>query len=373
MRKRSRQSLATVSLTGVALVLSTASIARQDAGGVFSTRAQASWRLHLAALPASGPLEDDLTLSRAAGAPGDPFGGGFVLAELPPDTPEPAEAEERPPFMDRTLRGDRLAPPVQGHDATTDHAHAESSPAVAAQGSTGADPRHGSTPAYPVLATATPTFGEAPVAVAALPVLTPAERFALQVRFTPAGEPGAGGVTQAERGADAAGTRLAHSLVIPEAELGKQQKCLAEAIYFEARGESERGQYAVAQVVMNRTRTGFYPSTICKVVYQNKHRYNACQFSFACDRFPDRIYNREAWARAQRIAREVTENGAWLDDVGGATHYHANYVRPYWRRGMIKEATIGRHIFYRARSLPHLGPPAAISAARPDGSSGEAS
>lgn len=360
---------ATACLTGLALVLSTATIARQDVGGLVSASERVGWRSHLVGVPAESFDADDLTRSRTAQSPGDPFEGGFVVADL--TTEADAVQAERAPFLDRTLRGDRLAPPVQGHDATTDQAHAESSPAVAAQGSTGADPRHGSTPAYPVLATVTPSFGEAPVAVAALPVLTPAERLALQVRFTPATDAGLGGVTEAERGTG--GTRLAHSLVIPEAELGKQQKCLAEAIYFEARGESVRGQYAVAQVVMNRTRTGFYPGTVCKVVYQNKHRYNACQFSFACDRFPDRIYNRDAWAQAQRIARDVTENAAWLDDVGGATHYHANYVRPYWRRSMIKEATVGRHIFYRARSLPHLGPPAAISAAPAEGTSGEAS
>lgn len=370
---RSGPALATTCLTGLALVLSTATIARQDAGGLASATRGMGWGSHLVALPAESLDADDLSRARPATA-GDPFGGGFAIAALAPEKLPPiAEEDPPPPFMDRTLRGDRLAPPVQGHDATTEFAYAESSPAVAAQGSTGSDGRHGSTPAYPVASTATPSSGEEPVAVAALPVLTPAERLALQVRFTPANTQTFGGVTQAERGSGADGTRLAHTFVIPEAELAKQQKCLAEAVYFEARGESERGQYAVAQVVMNRTRTGFYPSTICKVVYQNKHRYNACQFSFACDRFPDRIYNREAWALAQRIARDVTENGAWLDDVGGATHYHANYVRPYWRRAMIREAVIGRHIFYRARSLPQLGPPAAISAAGSDGRSGEAS
>ncbi len=136
------------------------------------------------------------------------------------------------------------------------------------------------------------------------------------------------------------------SLMSRDKNLAKERKCLAEAIYFEARGEPERGQYAVAQVVMNRVRSQYYPDTVCGVVYQNKHLRNRCQFSFACDRIPDRVTNRKSWTLARRIAFEVMQEGHSLPEVGGSTHYHATYVRPRWIREMRKEARIGRHLFY---------------------------
>jgi spore germination cell wall hydrolase CwlJ-like protein len=129
-----------------------------------------------------------------------------------------------------------------------------------------------------------------------------------------------------------------------------QQKCLAEAIYFEARGEPEAGQAAVAQVVLNRVRNPAYPNTICDVVYQNKHLKNRCQFSFACDGIKDRVraFSR-AWRTAQRIAKDVTDGKIWLKDVADSTHYHANYVHPAWGSTMIKKDRVGAHIFYRTR------------------------
>ncbi len=128
-------------------------------------------------------------------------------------------------------------------------------------------------------------------------------------------------------------------------------KCLATAIYFEARGEPERGQIAVAQVVLNRLKNPAYPNTICAVVYQNKNRRNACQFSFACDGRPDRITDRSAWASSQALATKILNDDRtmFLSDVGAATHYHANYVRPRWARAMKKVDKIGRHIFYKTR------------------------
>lgn len=129
----------------------------------------------------------------------------------------------------------------------------------------------------------------------------------------------------------------------------KQQKCLAEGIYFEARGESESGQAAVAQVILNRVRNPAYPKTICGVVYQNERRRHKCQFSFACDGRAEIIRSKRAWKTAQRIGREVTDGKMWIDDVGDSTHYHANYVRPRWGRRMIKVDKIGAHIFYRTK------------------------
>jgi hypothetical protein len=129
----------------------------------------------------------------------------------------------------------------------------------------------------------------------------------------------------------------------------KQQKCLAEGIYFESRGESEDGQAAVAQVILNRVRNPTYPDTICGVVYQNEKRRHKCQFSFACDGRAEIIKSQKNWKVAQRIGREVTDGTTWIDEVGDSTHYHANYVRPKWGRRMIKVDKIGAHIFYRTK------------------------
>jgi spore germination cell wall hydrolase CwlJ-like protein len=126
-----------------------------------------------------------------------------------------------------------------------------------------------------------------------------------------------------------------------------QQQCLAQSIYFEARGESPMGQAAVAQVVLNRVKNPAYPKTICGVVYQNKSWRNRCQFSFACDGRPERIRSQAAWNRAQALARDVTNGKVWLRGVGDSTHYHATYVKPRWARYMKRTERIGRHIFYR--------------------------
>jgi spore germination cell wall hydrolase CwlJ-like protein len=130
----------------------------------------------------------------------------------------------------------------------------------------------------------------------------------------------------------------------------KAEKCLTEAIYFEARGEVVNGQIAVAQVVLNRVFSGFYPSTVCGVVYQNAHRHLACQFTFACDGIPDRVTEPEAWARAVEIARETLDGKLWLSQVGKSTHYHAYWVHPSWVGEMMKLHKLGVHTFYRPRA-----------------------
>ena len=129
----------------------------------------------------------------------------------------------------------------------------------------------------------------------------------------------------------------------------KAERCLANAVYFESRSEPVRGQIAVAQVVMNRVFSGFYPNDVCGVVYQNAHRHLACQFTFACDGIPDVVTDQESWARAQRIARETLDGKLWLPEIAKSTHYHASYVYPYWVRAMKKNAKIGLHNFYRPR------------------------
>jgi spore germination cell wall hydrolase CwlJ-like protein len=149
----------------------------------------------------------------------------------------------------------------------------------------------------------------------------------------------------------------------------KAEKCLTDAIYFEARGEPVRGQIAVAQVVMNRVFSGYYPNNVCGVVYQNAHRRLRCQFTFACDGIPDRVREPDAWERAQEIARETLDGKLWIDDVGKATHYHAYWVRPRWVREMSRFRKIGVHTFYRPRNwgdgadAPTWGDPAATAEA----------
>jgi Cell Wall Hydrolase len=130
----------------------------------------------------------------------------------------------------------------------------------------------------------------------------------------------------------------------------KAEKCLANAVYFEARSEPVRGQIAVAQVVLNRAFSSFYPEDVCGVVYQNANRHLSCQFTFACDGIPDVVTEPDEWERARRIAREMLDGRLWLREVGKSTHYHASYVYPYWVRSMRKLTRIGLHTFYRPRA-----------------------
>jgi spore germination cell wall hydrolase CwlJ-like protein len=155
---------------------------------------------------------------------------------------------------------------------------------------------------------------------------------------------------------DNAPPRVASSTAHPAVSLAltgpahaRAERCLAEAVYWEARSEPERGQMAVAQVVLNRAVSGFYPRDVCGVVYQNAHRYLACQFTFACEGKALRIRDTESWERAKSVASAVIEGKTYHADVGGATHYHADYVRPYWARRLKKMDVIGRHIFYKLK------------------------
>jgi hypothetical protein len=141
----------------------------------------------------------------------------------------------------------------------------------------------------------------------------------------------------------------------------KAEKCLANAVYFEARGEEVRGQIAVAQVVLNRVFSPFYPNDVCGVVYQNAHRHLSCQFTFACDGIPDIVTEPDAWLRAQRIARDMLDGKLWMPEVAKSTHYHAYWVHPSWIGEMKKMYKLGVHTFYRPRNWgdgsaePHWG------------------
>ena len=123
--------------------------------------------------------------------------------------------------------------------------------------------------------------------------------------------------------------------------------CLVEAIYFEARSESQTGQLAIANVILERVRQNIYPDTICKVVHQwdkYPHR-NGCSFSYYCDGKKEIMYEKDALVIAMNIATLVLE-GAVVEDVRGATHYHTRYVEPYWASEMFYIGSIGNHMFY---------------------------
>jgi spore germination cell wall hydrolase CwlJ-like protein len=122
--------------------------------------------------------------------------------------------------------------------------------------------------------------------------------------------------------------------------------CLAEAIYYEARSESEDGQRAVAQVVLNRVRHPSWPNSVCGVVYQGSQRSTGCQFTFTCDGSLARAPRGPGWDRARRLAAEALA-GKVFAPVGHATHYHTDQVLPYWAPSLVKSAVIGAHIFYR--------------------------
>jgi Cell Wall Hydrolase len=125
----------------------------------------------------------------------------------------------------------------------------------------------------------------------------------------------------------------------------RAEHCLTLAIYYEAAFEPDQGQRAVAQVVLNRVRHPEFPKTVCGVVFQGA-RLPICQFSFTCDGAMTRTPQPAAWTRAQRAARAALD-GHVEASVGSATHYHADYVAPYWGPRLTKIRQIGAHIFYR--------------------------
>jgi Cell Wall Hydrolase len=140
-----------------------------------------------------------------------------------------------------------------------------------------------------------------------------------------------------------------YASLIDAKDATRQQRCLAEAVYFEARSESEEGQAAVAQVVLNRVRSGLYPVNVCAVVYQDRNRPFACQFSFACEGKSLRVTEPGPWTTATRIAQSVLDGKVYNPKVGAALNYHANYVVPYWASALKRVDQIGHHIFYQLR------------------------
>src|SRR5437867_3474354 len=123
-------------------------------------------------------------------------------------------------------------------------------------------------------------------------------------------------------------------------------ECLASAIYYEAGSQDDDGERAVAQVVLNRVRHPAFPASVCGVVYEGSTRQTGCQFTFTCDGSLYREPDAAGWRRAYGIAQAALAGSVYAP-VGYATHYHANYVVPYWASTLAKNAVVGAHIFYR--------------------------
>lgn len=153
--------------------------------------------------------------------------------------------------------------------------------------------------------------------------------------------------SEAQTEQDSRNTPEANSLrelvaAMPDAEkLSEEMRCLAGAVYFESRGEALEGQLAVAQVVINRTESGAFPSSYCGVVHQPS------QFSFVRGGSMPRIKTGSAaWKRAKAVA-QIAHQGLWDSAADDALYFHARYVKPSWARRKVARTTIDRHIFYR--------------------------
>lgn len=132
----------------------------------------------------------------------------------------------------------------------------------------------------------------------------------------------------------------------PKTSGGAQWQCLTEALYFEARGETVKGQFAVAEVIMNRVDSAEFPNSVCGVVNQGTGRKYQCQFTYTCDGHKEVVAEPRAFARVGKVAKMMIK-GADRPLTDGATHYHTRAVNPRWARVFPRTATIGVHHFYK--------------------------
>jgi len=133
---------------------------------------------------------------------------------------------------------------------------------------------------------------------------------------------------------------------LPEAKGDEEWACLTEALYFEARGESVKGQFAVAEVILNRVSSGRFPNTVCAVVNQGTGRKYQCQFTYTCDGHKEVVREPKAYVQVGKVA-QLMINGAPRALTDNATYYHTKAVRPNWSRKFARTTTIGVHHFYR--------------------------
>jgi spore germination cell wall hydrolase CwlJ-like protein len=134
----------------------------------------------------------------------------------------------------------------------------------------------------------------------------------------------------------------------PKATGAEQWRCLAEALYFEARGETVKGQFAVAEVIMNRVKSARFPGSLCAVINQGTGKKYRCQFTYTCDGHAEVIAEPKAFVRVSKIAR-LSMDGKVTGLTDGATHYHTTAVSPRWSRVFTRTAKIGVHLFYRQK------------------------
>ena len=139
-------------------------------------------------------------------------------------------------------------------------------------------------------------------------------------------------------------------LSLPVPKSSKQMSCLAEALYFEARGEPITGQLAVGEVILNRVEDSRYPGSICKVINQGTGRRFACQFTYTCDGKLETVHERKAYEMALKLSKILTTTHD-RKLTKGSTHYHSNYVNPKWSTKFERVAKYGRHIFYKQPML----------------------
>ena len=129
-------------------------------------------------------------------------------------------------------------------------------------------------------------------------------------------------------------------------DLNPQVKCLAEAIYFEARGEDLLGQAAVAEVILNRVDANQFPNSVCRVVADGANRLNSCQFSYNCDGKPEYINDRKTYERILKLSN-IVYRGSIRMLTDGATFYHSSRVKPGWAKKLERTSQIGKHLFYK--------------------------
>ena len=132
----------------------------------------------------------------------------------------------------------------------------------------------------------------------------------------------------------------------PKPKLTSEMKCLAEAIYFEARGEALEGQYAVGEVIINRVLSRDFPNSVCGVISEGANRLNACQFSYNCDGKLETITENKIYERILKLSQILLEPSARFL-TNGATFYHSKLVSPSWSKKFIKTNEIGNHFFYK--------------------------
>jgi spore germination cell wall hydrolase CwlJ-like protein len=293
-------------------------------------------------MPGAGEDAPILLANLTLGAPAD-------LAAIPDEIDPKATIKQGRgvfPAIDRTAKGDPFIALRPGFDA---HLQRRIGPSGAGAADGSADSRSpvdisslataasrpapqfgdGATPEVPLelaLNSSTPTPSDGRLFVAVLRGAAPAQT-TVATQFEAGGKPD-------------------YAALVDPKDSARQMRCLAEAIYFESRGEPEAGQAAVAQVVLNRVRSGIFPTNICAVVYQDRNRPFACQFSFACEGKSLRIEEPGPWAVATRIAQEVVSGANYNPKVAEAVNYHANYVMPFWAAYLHRVDRIGNHIFY---------------------------